>query len=355
MLNVVQVNTKSTSYDVAIGNNVNFATTFKAAIKGTQVLIVTDKTVHDLYADQIIKNLEASEYDVRLCILNPGEDNKNLTSVVSIYQTLQAARFNRDCTIIALGGGIVGDIAGYAAATWNRGCNLIQIPTTLLAMVDSSVGGKTAVNYGGTKNAIGAFKQPDLVLIHTPFLKTLDNRQFNNGMAEVIKYALAFDDTFVKYLETSSFGISSRKSETLEYIIEKCIQIKAGVVFQDEYDYGDRMLLNFGHTFGHAIESYKQFKLLHGEAISIGMIMAIEMSNKEGKGIDLLRVIRLLEFFELPVKTDKIPAMDLLRLMEQDKKIVADQMPLILLNGIGSAFISRNFHFTNLLKVLEGK
>lgn len=324
-------------------------------IHGKQVMIVSNTTVAPLYLDTVCKCLE--DYELKTITLKDGEKYKNLDTVNTIFDALLEAKFDRSCTLIALGGGVVGDITGFAAASYQRGVNFIQIPTTLLAQVDSSVGGKTGVNHKLGKNMIGAFYQPKAVIIDTNTLKTLNDREFAAGMAEVIKYGLLGNVNFLKYLEDNILQIMKRQEDLIIDIVYDCCKDKANIVAQDQFEKGTRALLNFGHTFAHAIENICGYGYyLHGEAVAIGMLMAARMSQLENyiNKEDFSRILRLIKNTNLPDKVkEKISVYDFIEAMRVDKKSIAGNMRLILLKNIGKANIYVKYSNTNLKKVLS--
>nr|MCS5586846.1 3-dehydroquinate synthase [Gammaproteobacteria bacterium] len=292
-------------------------------IGGKQVMIVTNTTVAPLYLDKV-KSLLV-DYQVSTVVLPDGEQYKTLDTVNTIFSALLEARFDRSCTLIALGGGVVGDMTGYAAASYQRGVSFIQIPTTLLSQVDSSVGGKTGVNHALGKNMIGAFHQPKCVVIDVDTLDTLEDREYSAGMAEVIKYGFLGNAIFLDYLQNNINGLMARdKALIIESVYQSC-EDKANIVAQDELEAGKRALLNLGHTFGHAIENTLGYgNYLHGEAISVGMLMAAKLSQLEGylSVEDVNQVQDLLEKSNLPISiSGKITASDFMAAMSVDKKV----------------------------------
>ncbi|MEE8428749.1 MAG: 3-dehydroquinate synthase [Gammaproteobacteria bacterium] len=314
-------------------------------ISGRQVMVVTNETVAPLYLEVLRSSLRS--FQCKQVILPDGEEHKNLETLNRIFDALLENRFNRGCTLIALGGGVVGDITGFAAASYQRGVPFIQIPTTLLAQVDSSVGGKTGVNHRLGKNMIGAFYQPRCVLADIVTLDTLDDRQFRAGLAEAIKYGLIRDADFFDWLEANMDGLLTRDPELLAYAIERCCKNKADIVAADELETGVRALLNFGHTFGHAIETATGYtSWLHGEAIAAGMCLAADLSARHGwmaRG-DVNRSEALLKRAALPIR----PPADLdsrrfQELMAVDKKTVDQGLRLVLLKGIGNAFVTGDY------------
>jgi 3-dehydroquinate synthase len=308
-------------------------------------MIVTNTTVGPLYLDAVTRALP--DYQVAEVILPDGEEYKTLGTLNTVFDALLTRRFDRRCTLLALGGGVVGDIAGFAAASYQRGVDFVQVPTTLLAQVDSSVGGKTGVNHRLGKNMIGAFHQPRCVIADTATLETLPDRQLSAGLAEVIKYGLINDPEFFSWLEENIERLRRLEREPLGYAIERSCADKAAVVAADERETGQRALLNLGHTFGHAIETGVGYGAwLHGEAVAAGMCMAARVSQLLGwiGGDDEQRVCRLVERAGLPVEPPPtLPAARFLELMAVDKKVVGGQLRLVLLKGIGKSLVTADY------------
>lgn len=305
--------------------------------------IITNETVAPLYLDILTASLSAQGVDTFPIVLPDGEEHKNWETLHRVYDELLYRRCERGTTLIALGGGVVGDIAGFAAATYQRGAPYIQVPTTLLAQVDSSVGGKTAVNHPLGKNMIGAFYQPRAVIADTDTLKTLSAREFAAGVAEVVKYGLIRDPAFFEWLEQNMGRLLRRDPETLTRAIEASCRHKAEVVAGDERETGARALLNFGHTFGHAIETGVGYgEWLHGEAVAAGMVLAARLSEKMGllDHGDVTRIRAALAAADLPVDAPALGLERYLDLMGHDKKVERGRMRFILLRRIGDAFIS---------------
>ncbi|KAA0915015.1 3-dehydroquinate synthase [Psychrobacter sp. ANT_WB68] len=324
-------------------------------IAGRQVLIVTNETVAPLYLKTLQEELEA-QFTVKVCVLPDGEQYKNQTSINQIYDALMAEHFNRDVTLIALGGGVVGDMTGFAAASFMRGVNFIQIPTTLLSQVDSSVGGKTGINHAQGKNMIGAFWQPQMVLADMSTLKTLPARELSAGLAEVIKYALIMDADFLTWLEQHLPAMIAFDLAVLGEAVKRCCQYKADIVAQDERESGVRALLNFGHTFGHVIETHEGYgNWLHGEAVAAGMVQAAELSQKMGwlTSDDVARIKRVLVLANLPITPPAIDVQTALGLMGHDKKVKHGQIRLILLKSLGNAVLTNDFDAELLIEVLS--
>lgn len=315
-------------------------------IKADQLCIVSNDTIAPLYLDAVIAQL-SPRYSVISVVLPDGERYKNLETLNLIYSALLEHGCNRDVTLIALGGGIVGDMTGFAAASFMRGVDFIQIPTTLLAQVDSSVGGKTGVNHVFGKNMIGAFYQPKCVLIDVNVLETLPQRELCAGLAEVIKYALILNKAFLSWLGDNMNKLLSLDKQALAYAIKMSCESKAYVVSRDEKEKGLRAILNLGHTFGHALEAYYQYRgLLHGEAVAIGMAMALELSRLMGNITDqeCQLAIKLLQSAQLPTTTkEQIPLETLFAYMKVDKKAESGKIRLVLLETMGKAFVSDSF------------
>jgi len=328
------------SYPIYIGSGLlSQSELFIKHIKSKQVVVVTNETIAPLYLNAVLNNLQG--YTVETVILPDGEQFKTLEFVTQIFDKLLACKFSRNATLVALGGGVIGDMGGFAAACYQRGIPFLQIPTTLLAQVDSSVGGKTGVNHPLGKNMIGAFYQPRCVIADADVLDTLDARQLSAGLAEVIKYGLIRDAEFFEWLENHIEALLARDKQALAYAIERSCINKAEIVAEDETESGIRATLNLGHTFGHAIETgagYGQY--LHGEAVAIGTCQAADLSKRKGwlnEG-DVARIIALFKKARLPVlPPEQIDADRYLDLMAVDKKNIDGQIRLILLEKIGRA------------------
>jgi 3-dehydroquinate synthase len=333
------------SYPILIGADLLAdATVLDRAVPGSDVLLVSNTTVAPLYAERLKGALGRRR--VVEAVLPDGEAHKTLANVSRLLDVLVANRFNRDSTVIALGGGVVGDMAGFAAACYQRGVSYVQAPTTLLAQVDSSVGGKTGVNHPGGKNLIGAFHQPAAVVTDVSTLGTLPQRELRAGLAEVIKYGLIHDAAFYGWLEQNMDRLLGREPEALARAIRRSCEIKAEIVGRDEREQGERALLNLGHTFGHAIEAATAYEgWLHGEAVGAGMLMAASLSRDLGTlepaAVDRLR--SLLERTGLPVAARDVPASAALEHMRIDKKVKAGRIRLVLLKGIGSAYVTGEY------------
>ncbi|WP_455209902.1 3-dehydroquinate synthase [Kaarinaea lacus] len=344
------------SYPIYIGNQLlSNSELISQHIPGQQILIVTNVTVGPLYLEQVKSSL--STFEVQSLELPDGEQYKNLDTLNLIYDKLLRSRFDRQCTLIALGGGVVGDITGFAAATYQRGVHFVQIPTTLLAQVDSSVGGKTGVNHALGKNMIGAFYQPRCVIADTNTLNTLEDQQLSAGIAEVIKYGLIGDPEFYQWLENNMQRLLQRDPQALAYAIERSCQDKADVVAADEKESGVRALLNLGHTFGHAIEAGMGYgSWLHGEAVATGMLMAADLSQRCGwiSQDDVDRLEKLLCQARLPVRAPHdLTTEKFLDIMAVDKKVKQGRINLVLLKKIGQAVVSGDYDPALLRDTLE--
>jgi 3-dehydroquinate synthase len=335
----VQIELGDRSYPIHIGQDLlTDADLIASSIKARSLLIVTNTTVGPLYADRLKRSLK--DRRVADLALPDGEQHKTLESIGYIIDALVDARMNRDAAVIALGGGVIGDMAGFAAACYQRGIDYIQVPTTLLSQVDSSVGGKTGVNHPKAKNMIGAFHQPRCVIADISTLSTLSDREYRAGIAEVVKYGLIYDRPFFDWLESNADAFATRDPNAVIYAVRRSCEIKAEVVAADEREHGIRALLNLGHTFGHAIETASGYgSWLHGEAVAAGMVMAAEMSTRLGwlSAQDRDRTTRLLTTFGLSTVPPRIGATDALGLMGMDKKVLDGRVRLVLLREIGKA------------------
>jgi 3-dehydroquinate synthase len=338
----LQVSLADRSYPILIGQQLLADSDLLARhLPARDLLLVSNTTVAPLYADRVRASLtDRRIVEVRL---PDGEQYKTLEQLARVLDVLVANRFGRDATVLALGGGVVGDLAGFAAACYQRGIAFAQLPTTLLAQVDSSVGGKTGVNHPGGKNLIGAFHQPSAVFADTTTLRTLPPRELRAGLAEVVKYGLVFDLSFLDWIESNVDALLALDDAVLAHAIHRSCELKADVVRRDEREAGDRALLNLGHTFGHAIEAatgYTQW--LHGEAVATGMLIAADMSSRLGRlpMVDVQRVRDLLQRIGLPVEAPRFGAAKALDYMRVDKKVLSGRIRLVLLDSLGKA------HFT---------
>lgn len=359
-MRILEVSLGNRSYPILIGPGIYAATALMVAhLAGTRVAIVTNETVATLYLAPLTNSLRDQGLSVLEIILPDGEAFKTGKSLDLIYDALMRERCDRSTTLIALGGGVVGDMCGYAAATYQRGVPFIQIPTTLLAQVDSSVGGKTGINHPLGKNMIGAFWQPRLVIADTDTLKTLPPRELSAGLAEVIKYGLIRDYAFFQWLEANMERLVSCDPEALTYAIERSCINKAEVVAGDELETakeGGRALLNLGHTFGHAIETALGYGTwLHGEAVATGMLMAAHLSTRLGwlASSDVTRIGDLLARARLPLKAPCFGAEKYLDLMGHDKKNIGGRLRLVLLKRIGEAVTSSAVEPANVLAAIN--
>ncbi len=333
-------------YPIFIGSDLNPRNLLEPYIHGQQVMIVSNTTVAPLYLTTYVAALEALGKKVATCILPDGEKYKNIEYLNLIFDALLEAGFNRDATVLALGGGVIGDMAGFASACFQRGVYFIQVPTTLLSQVDSSVGGKTGINHPLGKNMIGAFQQPQVVLADMAQLVTLPTRELSAGLAEVIKYALLGDVDFLDWLEGHIDDLVRRDPERLAEAVYRSCAHKARIVASDEKEQGERALLNLGHTFGHAIESYMGYGVwLHGEAVAVGMVMAADLSQRLGwiSTDDLERTKKIIQRAHLPVKCPAIPLDEFLGFMAHDKKVLNGQLRLVLMSTLGKAIITKDF------------
>jgi len=344
------------SYPILIGAGLlGSPEAIRPLVPGRDLLIVSNTTVAPLYLARLVESFPTQR---RIeAILADGEVHKTLANASRVLDVLVSNRFGRDCTVIALGGGVVGDLAGFAAACYQRGVALVQIPTTLLAQVDSAIGGKTAVNHPGGKNLIGAFHQPVAVISDTATLATLPPRELRAGLAEVIKYGLMCDMQLFEWLEKNMDKILGNDPEALAHVVRRSCEIKAKIVGKDEREErGDRALLNLGHTFGHAVESATGYrKWLHGEAVGAGLVMAAAMSREIGlvSPEELVRVHSLVERAGLPTRSAGVAPGTVLEHMRIDKKVQAGRMRLVLLRRIGNAFLTADYPEDALERTLQ--
>jgi 3-dehydroquinate synthase len=325
-------------------------------LKRKQVAIVTNTTVAPLYLEKLAQPLRDAGVSVVEIVLPDGEAYKNSETLNLIYDALLKNRCERSTTLIALGGGVIGDLTGYAAATYLRGVPFIQIPTTLLSQVDSSVGGKTGINHPLGKNMIGAFYQPKVVLADTDVLQTLPKRELSAGVAEVIKYGLIRDSDFFDWLETNISKLMALDEAVTCYAIYRSCKNKAEVVIADEHEAGERALLNLGHTFGHAIENAMGYGIwLHGEAVAAGMLLAADLSQRMGwlEAKDVQRIHALTASSSLPSRAPNLGVNKYLELMQLDKKVADGKIRLVLQQGIGKAVITSDYDADKLMQTLE--
>ncbi len=340
----VSVGLGSSSYQIEIGSGLLMQTgqRLKELGFGEKLVIVTDPRVKGLYGDMLKRSLINDGFKVSILLVPEGEDQKSLETAGRLYYELTDCYTERATPILALGGGVIGDVVGFVAATYMRGVPLIQIPTTLLAQSDSSIGGKVAVNHGQMKNKIGTFYHPRLTISDINVLKTLSPRELSNGLAEVIKHGVILDGEFFGYLEENLDKIKSLDAQVLERVVSRSAEIKAGVVEKDELDLEMRNILNCGHTVGHAIESVSELKVWHGEAVAIGMMAEAGISNKLGRldRKELSRLKSLLTRAGLPTKIPDLKIEKLVSSMKHDKKVLQGKLRFALPESIGTVFIT---------------
>lgn len=345
------------SYPIHIGSHLlEQAELILPHLKSKQVAIVTNTTVGPLYLEKLSKVLQGAGVNVIEIVLPDGEAYKNSETLQTIYDALLDNRCERSTTLIALGGGVVGDLTGYAAATYLRGVPFIQVPTTLLSQVDSSVGGKTGINHPKGKNMIGAFYQPQLVLADIETLKTLPERELSAGIAEVIKYGLIRDADFFAWLETNMDALLSLDEAVTSYAVYRSCQNKAEVVIADEREVGERALLNLGHTFGHAIENAMGYGVwLHGEAVAAGTMLAADLSERMDwlNKTDVARIAKLFERAKLPIASPNLGVDKYMDLMALDKKVQNGAIRLVLQKGIGDSVMTSDYDQEKLKQTLE--
>ncbi|WP_028025903.1 3-dehydroquinate synthase [Enterovibrio calviensis] len=353
----IDVNLGDRSYPISIGEGLLSDPTFFSDAKDRQVVVITNDTIAPLYADRLLNTLEKAGGKPALLTLPDGEQYKTLDTFNTINTFLLEGNYARDVLIVALGGGVIGDLVGFAAACYQRGVDFIQVPTTLLSQVDSSVGGKTAVNHPLGKNMIGAFYQPKAVVIDIDVMKTLPAREFAAGMAEVIKYGIIADSAFFTWLDDNYAALNQLDSSALVHAIKRCCQIKADVVAEDEKESGVRALLNLGHTFGHAIEAEMGYgNWLHGEAVSAGTVMAAKTAQYQQllSQEDVSRITSLLEKSNLPVKAPASMDYDaFIKHMKRDKKVLSGQLRFVLPTSIGTAEVVANVTPETLAEVIK--
>jgi len=339
-------------YRVLIGENQIFENFLPNAVsKNNKIFIITDKNIPTKYIE-LVREAIPSNKVIDLLKIKPGEESKSFTNYQMILNKLAKKKYDRSDCIVAIGGGVVGDLSGFVAASYMRGIDYIQIPTSLLAQVDSSVGGKTAINIESGKNLVGAFKNPKLVLISSAFLKTLPEREFRSGIAEIVKYGLIYNKKIFNIIETQHKQILKRNQGVIEELIHESVKTKSKIVTEDERELGIRAILNFGHTYGHAIEAINNYKnILHGEAVAMGMRMASKMSMLEGHIDDKAykKIINVFDVLSFP-KNSSSNYSDLKKFISTDKKIKGGNINLILLKGIGFSFQTQKFNFENFKK-----
>ncbi|HLV09406.1 MAG TPA: 3-dehydroquinate synthase [Halanaerobiales bacterium] len=357
---LITIKERKKQYPILIGQNLKeqLVERVKNVYNGDKILLVTDDNVRSLYAEKVWGELNDAGYQVFIYSIKPGEGSKSYQSLIEGHRLMTGNNFSRDSLVIALGGGVVGDLAGFIAATYMRGIPFIQVPTTLLAQVDSSVGGKTAINHQEGKNLIGAFYQPQLVLIDSLFLKTLPERELKNGLAELIKHGLIADRELNRFMLKNREAIFQIEPGVLGYIIKKSCQLKANIVSEDEKERGRRAILNFGHTIGHALEAVTSYRCYrHGEAVAVGMIGAARLSKRLScLSEDELELIeKIIQTYDLP--TDCQYGEERKAVFERlfyDKKARGKKLRWVLLDGIGQAFIESEIEHDLIKEVLEG-
>lgn len=357
---VVCVPLAERSYSIVIGSRLlpQTAEWLQSCVQTNHVVLISDSHVAPIYAKDVSAPLEQAKLRVTALTMDVGERSKSLASADWLWQKMLEEGATRTSVVVALGGGVVGDVAGFVAATYARGLKLLQIPTTLLAQVDSSVGGKVGINLPKAKNMVGAFWQPSGVLIDTDTLATLPDREFRAGLAEVVKYGAALDAAFFAWLEEHAALVIERQPETLAYMIGRCCELKAGIVAEDERETtGRRAVLNYGHTFAHAFESLTSYDhFLHGEAVAMGMVCAARLAERLGR-IDATtteRQRRLLERFGLPTAPPNIPAEKVLAAMQHDKKATGRGLRFVLLDRLGQAELVEDVSQADIRAVLVG-
>lgn len=355
----VEVELGANSYKIHVGSGLLAQTgrwLNESGFSG-KLVIIADPTVKRLYGEALNQSLSNDGFSVTNLLVPEGEEQKSLETAGRLYQELTDCYVERTTPILALGGGVIGDLAGFVAATYQRGVPLIQLPTTLLAQVDSSIGGKVAVDHGRLKNMIGVFYQPRLVIADTDTLRTLPPNELANGLAEVIKSAAIRSRELFVFLEQNIDLIKSLDKNALEEIVFQSAKIKAEIVEKDEKDLGLRNLLNYGHTIGHAIESVSDFEVAHGGAVAIGMLAAARISDEMGilDKSELIRLRKIVENAGLPTEMPGIEAERLIQAMKHDKKVLRDKIRFVLLKSIGSAFITDEVSPSLLEKVLANE
>ena len=342
MLQKIKVSLADRSYSISVGSNLleRIGAELKQLDFPQRIAVISNQTIDNLYGQSVFNSLVSSGFNPLQFNVSDGEEYKSLSTLELIYDFLIQKSFDRGCGLIALGGGVVGDMAGFAAATFLRGIPYVQIPTTVLSQVDSSVGGKTAVNHSLGKNLIGAFYQPEMVVIDIDVLNTLNPREVSAGLAEVVKYGVIRDAEFFCWLEENVQQLIALEPETLIHAIKRSCQIKADIVAVDEKEGSIRAILNYGHTFGHAIENlsgYGQWK--HGEAVAAGMVVAAKISAQKGlcSQLDVDRLTQLLKGLGLPIEPPEFSLDDFVVAMQRDKKVKQGQLTMVLNQGIGDA------------------
>ncbi len=354
----VNVDLGAAGYEIRVGSGLleRAGLWMKQAGYGGRTVIITDTNVRRLHAQLLEQGLKQAGFDVKVLTVTPGESQKTLASAGRLYGQLAKAYTERTTPVFALGGGVVGDLAGFVAATYLRGLPLVQVPTTLLAQVDSSVGGKTAVDLGEMKNMVGSFYQPRLVIADTDTLQTLPREEFVNGLAEVIKHAAIRSRSFFEFLEKNLHLALELNEKIVQAMVVDNVRIKAEVVAKDERETGLREVLNFGHTVGHAVEAVSGFKLRHGEAVAIGMVAGAKISSRLGflAEQDAARLEDLIGRAGLPVRLPDVDKMAVVKAMRHDKKVRRDKVRFVVLRSLGHAFVSDDVDPEVVEEVLRG-
>ncbi len=360
----VSVSLGDRSYNIHVGREIirNNSTQLKKLFYKRKVAIITDRNVFDHQYENLRNQLSSMDLSVELLVIEPGEKTKNWNSLKKTLDWLIKKQISKQDYVVAFGGGVIGDLVGLAASLLRRGVNLVQIPTTLLAQVDSSIGGKTAINSSEAKNVIGSFYQPKIVFCDSSFLQTLDRRQFLSGYSEILKMAMVFDKKFFEYLDENWMLILEQRQEQIKQVVTTSLKLKSMVVEKDEKEEDERALLNFGHTFGHAFESYFGYseKLLHGEAVGLGMVLATQLSvNLKFLHFEVReKLVEHCKRVGLPLNINQINNEvlnldNIIEFMKQDKKVVGKNINLILLKGIGKGFIKKSINFELIKKFLS--
>ena len=324
-------------------------------IKERKLCIVTEDHVASYYLEEVKNILEGQCAKLEVYIFQEGEASKNLSTVDNLYQFLITHEFDRKDMLLALGGGVTGDLTGFAAATYLRGIDFVQIPTSLLAQVDSSIGGKTGVDYHAYKNMVGAFYMPKLVYINVSTVKTLSERQYHSGLGEVIKHGLIRDKAYFEWIRDNKEAIAKREDAALAYMIEGSCQIKRAVVEEDPKEHGVRATLNFGHTLGHSIEKLLNFSLTHGECVAIGSLLAADISCKRGyiSEVENRDIKEVYKYFDFPILPEELNAQDIVKETRHDKKMEHGRIKFILLAKVGEAKIYQDVTSEEMLEILK--
>lgn len=356
-MKILNVDTGAKKYPIYIDNSYEgLSEAFKlAGLTDRKVCIITDTNVAPIYADRIINTIGNDSLDVSYYAFEAGESSKNIDTICDFYKFFVEKHLDRKSVLVALGGGVVGDMCGFAAATYMRGIPFVQIPTTLLSQVDSSVGGKTGIDFMGNKNMVGAFYQPEFVYINTDTLNTLPYREVAAGIAEAFKHGYIQDKEYLKLFFDKKDEIKKLKHEEIAEVVYGSCRIKANVVSQDEKESGLRAILNFGHTFGHSIETLSDFKMLHGECVSVGMVAALYFSYKKGYVTldDVKRAEEFLAYFDLPVRIKDFSSEEIYHQMFYDKKTKNGIINIVALNRIGEAYIENSADTNDIKEAIE--